>query len=268
MNNNLFNKYLELIDNKATAPTYELLCKLVKAHLIKVPFENISKLLFKKQGMNYIPDLDVFLEGIERHNFGGTCYTNNYYFHLLLDHLGFDVKLCGADMKDPDVHLINIVTIDEKEFILDVGYAAPFLQPLPRDLNTDFVIPSGNERYVVRPKDEHKKTLIEQYSGNELQHWYTAKPEARKIEEFRGVIEDSFADYSTFMNAIRAVRFTANGSVSLRNYSLTEINGENVTATKILREDIPKAICEKFSMPEQLVKEALDCIKEIKDIYD
>jgi N-hydroxyarylamine O-acetyltransferase len=264
----LFNKYLKLINVEATSPTYEFFCKLVKAHLIKVPFENISKLLFKKRGMNYIPDLDTFLVGIEKHNFGGTCYTNNYYFHLLLDHLGFDVKLCGADMKDPDVHLINIVTIDEKEFIVDVGYAAPFLQPLPRDLNSDFVIEFGNERYVVRPKDENGKTLVEQYSGNELQHWYTVKPEARKFEEFREVIEDSFADDSTFMNAIRAVRFTSNGSVSLRNYLLKETNGTNVTPIKILREDIPGVIYEKFGMPEELIKEALDCIKEIKDIYD
>ena len=78
----LFDKYLELLGIEATDPTYEFLCKLVKAHLIQVPFENISKLLFKKQGMNYIPTLQTFLDGIGKHNFGGTCYTNNYYFYL------------------------------------------------------------------------------------------------------------------------------------------------------------------------------------------
>ena len=264
----LFNKYLKLLGVERAKPNYDLLCKLVKAHLNRIPFENISKLLFKKQGMNYIPDLDTFLEGIEKYNFGGTCYTNNYYFHLLLEHLGFDVKLCGADMKETDVHLINIVTIDEKEFIVDEGYAAPFLDPLPRDLDTDFVILFGNERYVIRPKDENGKTLVEQYSKNELQHWYTVKPKARKIEEFRKVIEDSFAEDATFMNAIRAVRFTENGSVSLRNFSFAETNGTNVTTTKINREEIPGVINEKFGMPEELVNEALESIKEIRDIYD
>ena len=58
-------------------------------------------------------------------------------------------------MKNPDVHLINIVTIDKHEFIVDGGYAAPFLIPLSRDLKTDFVINSGNEKYIVKPKDQN-----------------------------------------------------------------------------------------------------------------
>ena len=264
----LFDKYLELLGIEATDPTYEFLCKLVKAHLIQVPFENISKLLFKKQGMNYIPTLQTFLDGIGKHNFGGTCYTNNYYFYLLLEHIGFDVKLCGADMRNPDVHLINIVKTNEQEFIVDGGYAAPFLKPLPRGLNKDFIISLGNEKYIVKPKDEKDRTKIEQYSGNKLQHWYTAKPQPRKIEEFRKVIEDSYTDDSTFMNEIRIVRFNENGSVSLRNFMLTETTGASVQTVKVNRDELPAVVQEKFGMPESLVKEALDSVKEIKDIYD
>ena len=265
---NLFDKYLKLLGVEATAPSFELLCKLVKAHLTKVPFENISKLLFKKQGMNYIPNFQTFLGGIEKYNFGGTCYTNNYYFYLLLEHLGFDVTLCGADMKNPDVHLINIVKIDNHEFIVDGGYAAPFLKPLPRDLNTDFVISLGNEKYIIKPKDENGKTKVEQYSENELQHWYTAKPQPRKMEEFRKVIEDSYADASTFMNEIRIVRFDDNSSVSLRNITLTETTDSDVRTIQISRKEFPAVVQEKFGMPEHLVRDALESIKEIKDIYD
>jgi arylamine N-acetyltransferase len=269
MNNNiLFEKYLSLLGLKKSEPDFDFLCKLVKAHLIKIPFENISKLLFKKQGMNYIPTLNTFIENIEKYNFGGTCYTNNYYFHLLLEYLGFDVKLCGADMKNPDVHIINIVTIDKKEFIVDGGYAAPFLQPLPRYLYTDFVINNGNDRYIVNPQDENGRTKVEQYSEDKLQHWYTANPKPRKIEDFRNVIEDSYEDHSTFMNAVRVERFTENGSVSLRNLILTETTDNNTSTIKINREDIPIVVLEKFGMPESLVNEAVKSIKEIKDIYD
>jgi len=62
----LFNKYLKLLEVENSEPSFELLGKIVKAHLIKVPFENISKLLYKKQGMNYIPDLPAYLNGIEK----------------------------------------------------------------------------------------------------------------------------------------------------------------------------------------------------------
>jgi arylamine N-acetyltransferase len=150
-----FKKYLSLLEIEEVDPSLELLKKIVKAHLIKVPFENVSKLLFKQQGMTDIPDLKTFLEGIEQYNFGGTCYTNNYYLYLFLEHVGYNIKLCGADMKNPDVHLISIVNIDGHEYIIDGGYAAPFQVPLPADLRTDFIITLGNEKYIVKPKDEN-----------------------------------------------------------------------------------------------------------------
>ena len=72
-----------------------------------------------------MPGLDQFLADIENYHFGGTCYTNNYFLKLLLSYLGYDVKLCGADMNRPDVHVVNIVRIEGREFIVDVEYAAP-----------------------------------------------------------------------------------------------------------------------------------------------
>ena len=127
MNNNyVFDKYLKLIGVEVDVPSYQLLCRIVKVHLIRIPFENISKLLIKKQERNNLPSFAEFLYGIEKYNFGGTCNANNYYLHLLLEHPGFDIKLCGADMKNSDVHLISIVNIDGKEYINNGGYAVLF----------------------------------------------------------------------------------------------------------------------------------------------
>ncbi|MCW8803806.1 MAG: arylamine N-acetyltransferase [Ignavibacteriaceae bacterium] len=113
---------------------------------------------------------------MEKYNFGGTCYSNNYYTNLLLNHLGFNVKLCGADMKNPNVHLISIVTIDKQEDIIDCGYAAPFFDPQPRDLATEQIINYAKEKYIIKPQDELGRTTVEQYYDSKLQHWYTAKP--------------------------------------------------------------------------------------------
>ncbi|MBT8386251.1 MAG: arylamine N-acetyltransferase [Ignavibacteria bacterium] len=269
MNNNiLFNKYLNLLGVEAANTSFNFLCELVKAHLIKVPFENISKLLFKKQGMNYIPDLSTFLEGIEKHNFGGTCYSNNYYFYLLLNHLGFNVKLCGADMKNPDVHIISMVNIDGEEYIVDGGYAAPFLKPLPRNLETGYIINNGNEKYIVNPMDENGRTKVEQYINNELRHWYKANPQPRKVDEFQKVIEDSYEDDSTFMNALRITRFSENGSLILNNLQLIKIIGSESVTVNVSRKKIPLLANEQFGMPENLVSEAIENLKELQSIYD
>ena len=262
----LFNKYLELLGIDASKPSFEFLKRIVKAHLIAVPFENISKLYYKQLGKNYIPDLPQYLEGIEKYNFGGTCYSNNFYLYLLLKHLGFKIRLCGADMKNPDVHLISMVSINDHEFIVDAGYAAPFLEPMPRDLAKDFVIDSGFEKYILRPQNKGMSKL-EQYYNGELKHWYMAKPEARKIEEFKKVIEDSYANSAMFMNAILITRFYENGSIVLRNLNLTETTGDKSFNTEILFEDIPQIVNTKFDMPVNIVEKAMGKLNELKNTW-
>ena len=262
----LFNKYLELLGIDASKPSFEFLKRIVKAHLIAVPFENISKLYYKQLGKNYIPDLPQYLDGIEKFNFGGTCYSNNFYLYLLLKHLGFKIRLCGADMKNPDVHLISMVSINDHEFIVDAGYAAPFLEPMPRDLEKDFVIDFGFEKYILMPQNKGMSKL-EQYYNGELKHWYMAKPEARKIEEFKKVIEDSYANSAMFMNAILITRFYENGSIVLRNLNLTETTGGKSFNTEILFEDIPQIVNTKFGMPVNIVEKAIRKLHELKNTW-
>lgn len=264
----LFQKYLTLLGVEEAKPSLELLNKIVKAHIIKVPFENISKLLFKQRGMKSIPDLAEFLEGIGKYNFGGTCYTNNYYLFLILDHLGFDISLCGADMKNPDVHLISRVRIDEHEYIVDGGYAAPFLNPLPADLSTDYVITLGNEKYIVKPKDENGRTRVEQHYNCKLQHWYTAGTKPRKIEDFKKVIADSYDDDAVFMNAVRLTRFTDGGAMVLKNFMFAETNRSGTFTKKLRHDELPDFIEAKFRMPAELVRQAVNSIRELKDIYE
>ena len=264
----LFDKYLELLEVEFSSPTFDSLQKIVKSHLIKIPFENISKLLYKKRGMNTIPDLSTHLDGVENYNFGGTCYTNNYYLYSLLEHLGYEIKLCGADMKNPDVHLISIVTVDEQEYIVDCGYAAPFFEPLPRNLNEDYTISFGKEKYIIYPKDKSGRTKVEQYNNGKLQHWYTAKPQPRKIKEFDMVIKNSYADDATFMNAVRITKFSENTSLVLKNLSLTETINDKTSITKIPLGNLSSQIKKKFGMPFEIVKEAIDSLRELKDIYD
>lgn len=264
---NLFEKYLKLLDIEKSLPTYEFLCKITKAHLLKIPFENISKLIFKKQGLNDIPDLPTFLNGIEKYNFGGTCYTNNYYLYCLLAHLGFEIKLCGADMKNTDVHLVSIVSIDSQDFIVDVGYAAPFFEPLPISLNKDFSFNFGDEKYIVKPKDFNGRTRVEQYSYDKLQHWYTTNPLKRNIEEFRKVIADSYSDDAVFMNAIRITKFSETGSLVLKNQHFSKLVKGKFSTTKIPLKEIPVLVEENFGMPLNVVKNAVGHFKELRDIY-
>jgi len=55
-------------------------------------------------------------------------------------------------MNTPAVHAVNMITIDGREYLVDTGYAAPLLEPIPRDLETDYD-KLGRDRYVLKPQD-------------------------------------------------------------------------------------------------------------------
>ncbi len=135
-NDTYFIRFLHLLGIQRQDPGFETLKELVREFMTRIPFENISKLYYRKHlGLTHLIDFELYLKGIEKYHFGGTCYANNYYLNLLLKWLGHEVKLCGADMSDPDIHIVNIVKIKNREYLVDVDYAAPFAEPLPLDLS-------------------------------------------------------------------------------------------------------------------------------------
>jgi arylamine N-acetyltransferase len=265
----LFERYLSILGIQRRLPGMEALRELVAAQMMRVPFENISKLYYRKHNHPHsLQSLEMYLDGIDQHNFGGTCYANNYYLHLLLVHLGYQVKLCGADMNNPDVHLVNMVTVDGHEYIVDVGYAAPFLKPLPRDLKEDYEIRLGNERYLLKPQDGKGRSCLEQYRDGELRHGYTVKPVPRQIGFFADVIAHSFTDDATFMNALLLVRFFPDSSVMINNLTLIKSRGSKSEIIKLAdRNELIGMIEKHFSISRNIVTEAVAEIDEMGDAW-
>ncbi len=259
--------YLKILEVERAGANLASLRRLVTAHLTRIPFENISKLYYRKRfGLTSLPDIQLYLEGIEKFHFGGTCYCNNYHFHLLLRSLGYEVKLCAADMKTPDVHALNIITIDGREYLADTGYAAPLLSPIPRDLKTDYEIALGRDRYVLKPQDANGCSRLQLYRDGVLRHGYLAKPAPKKIEDFSKVIADSFAADATFLNSVLLARFYPSRSIVIHNLTVieSERNQSNVHALAN-REELIAAIESHFSIPREIVSEV---VKELGSLQD
>ncbi len=263
----LFERYLRILGLRRERPGRAALGDLTAAQLVRIPFENISKLHQRKHtSLRGLPGLESYLDGIARNHFGGTCYANNYYFYLLLRWLDYDVRLCGADMSEPDVHLVSMVVLEGREFLIDAGYAAPFLEPLPRDLPHEVVVESGNDRYVLRPRDDKGRSRMEQYRDGVLNHGYTMKPGPRKIEDFDAVIEDSYSDHASFMNAVHLVRFFPGRSVAIRNDALIESRDTESRKRRLESPDqIAEAIVTHFFIPRCIVEEAISSLGPLRD---
>jgi arylamine N-acetyltransferase len=73
-----YQRYLRLLEIDGLPAGLEGLRRIVYQHLLRVPFENVSKLLLlNAEGAGRITALPEFLDGIEYQDLGGACYTNN-----------------------------------------------------------------------------------------------------------------------------------------------------------------------------------------------
>ncbi|TWI61017.1 N-hydroxyarylamine O-acetyltransferase [Desulfobotulus alkaliphilus] len=125
--------YLERINFKGSLlPTAETLRRLHIAHLLTVPFENLSI----HWGEPIILDDEALFEKVVMRKRGGFCYELNGLFASLLRALGFDVvMLAGCVINDrgkfgPEFdHMALMVTLKE-QWIADVGFGDSFREPL------------------------------------------------------------------------------------------------------------------------------------------
>ncbi len=264
-----FERYLSILGIGKASPSIDHLSALVRSQLTRVPFENISKLYLKKtQGASYIPSLEEHIDGIERFSFGGTCYANNPYFYELLRFLGYEVTLCGADMSKPDVHVVSIVRLEGREYLVDVGYGAPFFEPMARGLDRDHEIVFGRNRYVLHPQDGRSRSRMDHFHDGRLIHGYVVKPVPRQIEIFNDVIRESYNDAATFMNVVVIERFSPDRSVRFHNLTLTESTPEDAITTPLTdREELAAAVEHHIGIPADIVREAVEGIALKADIY-
>jgi len=263
-------RYLDVLGfPRQPPPSLKGLKELVGAQLTRVPFENISKLYYRKRfGLTDMPSLNRYLEGIEQYHFGGTCYSNNFHFYCLLASLEYEARFCAADMASPDVHSVIMVTVDGREYLVDVGYAAPFLEPLPRDLKTDCVVALGRDRYVLKPQDSGGRSRLELYRKGVLKHGYVAKPTPRAITDFRRVVADSFRPAATFLNSILVARFFAGRSIVVHNLTVIESQGARCEVRSL--KDLAEAaavIHLHVGIPQEIVAEAVADLTRMQDAW-
>ena len=203
----------------------ETLRQLQVAHLLSVPFENLSI----HSGEPIVLDDDALFAKIVSRRRGGFCYELNGLFAALLRALGFDVSMLSAQVANvegtygPEFdHMTLMVTLADR-WLVDVGFGDSFLEPLPLD-EQDEQVQSDRGYRVVR---EGPSLVVMQRSDND--EW---NPQYRfTLKSYQYPDYDEMCRYhqtspeSHFTQARICSRATPEGRISLSDLRLIETTG-------------------------------------------
>ncbi len=126
-------------------PDLAALRRLQRAHLLAVPFENLSIHL----GEPIVLTGEALVDKLVRRGRGGFCYELNGAFGVLLAALGYEVTLLQARVFNGDVpgppfdHLALRITLEGRPWLVDVGFGRFTHHPLRLDVADDQRDPGG-----------------------------------------------------------------------------------------------------------------------------
>ena len=235
----------------AKNPSSEFLDELIYAHQRAVPFDNLD---VSEHGL--VPSLgivDLFDKIVVRKR-GGYCFELNALFGALLKALGFSVQPCMArvllrPIPHPLIsHRANIVAIDGKRYLTDVGFGGP--QPT----------------FALLVEDGANRTERSQtFTMHQVDHsWWEVGYQGSKEEE-RAVLrictlavgEEDFIPLSFFQatnpqSVFRLNRManivTDDGALNLRNSTYTVYAGDEKAIREVSEDELDHLLEENFGI--------------------
>lgn len=208
------------------APTAETLRALHLAHLLAVPFENLSI----HSGQPIILEDDALFDKIVARRRGGFCYELNGLFASLLRALGFDVVMLSAGVAkaeggfSPDFdHMALLVTLEQR-WLVDVGFGDSFLEPLLLDDRNDQM--QGERAYRIVPEGAHL-ILMKRANSDEWKPQYRFTLQPYNYVDYAEMCQyHQTSPQSHFMKGRICTRLTLEGRITLSDMRLiTTLSG-------------------------------------------
>lgn len=245
------NAYLERINYRGSlAPTAETLRDLQVAHLLSVPFENLS--IHAKQRI-FLDDEALFTKIVENKR-GGFCYEANGLFAALLRALGFDVAMLSAEVAGEDGsfgpnfdHMTLLVSLDQP-WLADVGFGDSFLEPLLLDADREQV--QGRRAYRIRSDGDYL-ILQQRNQGDDWKDQYRFSLQPHQFADYAEMCRyHETSPLSHFTRARICSRATREGRITLSDMRLirTSENGERDERTLTNDAEYADVLREEFGI--------------------
>lgn len=244
--------YLERINyNGSCDVNAETLRALQVAHLLSVPFENLSI----HAGEPIVLNEDALYTKIVDQRRGGFCYECNGLFAGLLRALGFDVAMLAAGVARPDGsfgplfdHMTLMVTLDER-WLVDVGFGESFLEPLLLDTRSDQV--QGTRTFRLVDVDDCV-VLMRRNDGEDWQPQYRFTLQPYTFPDYEEMCRyHQTSPDSHFTKGLICSRATTDGRITLSDmrfittYGPQRLRNERTLSS---REDYDRVLRDEFGV--------------------
>lgn len=243
--------YLERINYQGSRdPTPETLRELQLAHLLTVPFENLS--IHAKEPI-VLEDEALFTKIVDRKR-GGFCYEANGLFAALLRALGFDVVMLSAQVANaegvfgPDFDHMALLVSTEQRWLVDVGFGDSFREPLLLDERSEQV--QGSRAYRIVPDDTHL-LLIRRDEGEEWKPQYRFSLQTYGYADYAEMCRyHQTSPQSHFTKARICSRATEAGCLTLSEmrFITTSEKGDRQERTVMSEEEYAAILREQFGI--------------------
>lgn len=245
------NEYLERIAYKGSLnPDLEVLQALQKRHLFHIPFENLEihyggPILLKK---------DLIFDKIVKRGRGGFCYEMNGLYYFLLKEIGFEVRrvegrVFSTRRKEyglPFDHLTIIVTVEEQEYLCDVGYGEFSIHPLP--IVFDEIIPDQRGDFKMIRKEPFIKVFKKGKDNWLPEYIFTEATQSWEAFEEMCNYHQSNPE-STFTQKKLITQATENGRITLTGKKLKIKEGQDLEEFNIDNEAVfKKTLLDNFKV--------------------
>jgi N-hydroxyarylamine O-acetyltransferase len=258
--------YLDVLGVGREQPSLAYLRKLNRAHVLRVPFENVTSILRRAAaGEGEVPplDRDVELNAWAAQRGGGVCFEVVDMFGALLAGLGFRTHRVLAKISFVGSHQANIVDIDGSRYMVDAGNGAPFFEPIPIGGTTE--ISHAGLTYRFRAAEDQPDHVIQdRLIEGEWKPFctYDLAPgtEAGRTEAFR---RHHVRGGSWVVDNLTLIRCTDADVWSLRDNHLTHFAANRAKESRDLGspEETRHVVAEIFGLASAPVLEAIEALR-------
>jgi len=245
-------RYLQRIGySGSTAPDERSLRAIHRAHLISVPFENLSV----RAGEPIPLEEEALFEKIVVRRRGGFCYELNGLFASLLERLGFRVARLAGRVGVPGIafdHLALRVDL-ERPWLADVGFGDSFLEPLRLDVRE---AQSGGcgRRYRIDVDGDGLLLVREEEAGWQRQFRFTL--ESWPLSAFEpGCRYHRTSPQSSFTQKTVISRATETGRITLSERRLIVTAGKSRSESAV--DDVAAVLREQFGLDDPALLRAV-----------